>query len=379
MQPLSGVSVLDLSRLLPGPFASWWLASLGAEVLRVESPQLGDYARGFPPYVGGQGALFHVVNRGKRSLGLDLKQEAGRDILLRLAERHDVLLEPFRPGVLERLGLGPDVLHARNARLVICRLTGYGQQGPLAADAGHDLNYQALAGTLAMAGSSGPPPTPAIPTADLVGGLTAVIAIQGALLARERTGRGAVLDVALADALAALAAPMLATWTGGGLERGQHVLNGSIAQYRVYECKDGGWLAVGALEPKFWARFAAVAGHPEWAAHPAFPGDFQDALVAEVTAVVASKTRVEWEQALQGVDCCVTPVLRPREAMAHPHWQARGAAGQAESSGGPAGWVEVAPGVLGDAPTLGQHSDEVLRELGLEDRIAELRAASVVV
>lgn len=381
--PLSGVRVVDLTRLLPGPYATWMLSSLGADVVRVEAPGLGDYSRGFPPYVHGTSALFWVINRGKRSIGLDLKSEAGRAVLLRLVADADVLVEGFRPGVLDRLGLDEDTLRAARADLVICRITGYGQTGPLAADAGHDLNYQALAGTLWMGGhSGGDPPNPTVPTADLTGAMHAVIAIQAALLARPSAG-GATLDISLSDAVASLGAPIVAGWTGSGAAapgRGEDTLTGGVAQYRTYACKGGGHLAVGALEPKFWARFATVAGHPEWAAQMPLPGPHQPELTEQVAAAVAERTRDEWAEALAGIDCCVTIVLDPAEAAHHPHFAARGVAGAEPSGDQVAAWTELPFGApVGGAPELGQHTDELLAELGLPaEAIAELRASGAV-
>jgi len=382
---LQGVRILDLSRLLPGPFATWVLASMGAEVLRVEAPSPGDYSRLAPPQVGGTSAMFHVINRGKRSIAIDLKQPRGRELLLRLVPSFDVVLEQFRPGVLDRLGLGWDTLRGARHDLVLCSLTGYGQDGPLAGAAGHDVNYEALSGLLWLGGERGSgPPLPTLPLADLCGAMNAVTAILGALFRRERTGEGARLDISMTDSAAAMAAPFVAGWTGLGArawERGGSLLGGGIAQYQVYETRDGRHLAVGAIEPKFFTRFAAVAGHPGWSPPGLSPGPAQDALRAEIAAAVAERTLQEWTDALEGIDCCVTPVLDPGEAMASGLFQARGLAGVAEAADGTARWVEqpVGPPAAGSPPGHGEQTDEVLRELGLEDRqIEELRRERVV-
>lgn len=385
---LDGVRVLDLTRLLPGPFASWQLAAMGADVLRVESPGLGDYARVMPPMLGPVSAMFHVINRGKRSIVLDLKRDEGRALLLELVRQSDVVFEQFRPGVLDRLGIGYETLREVKDDIILCSLTGYGQGGPLAPAAGHDMNYLALSGVLHMQGTLGGPPalgTP--PTADLVGAWTAVVQILGALLRRGATGKGAHLDVSMTDAAAAFAAPFVAAWNAGVAAgedppaRGRGLLTGGLAQYSVYETKDGGHLAVGALEPKFFARFAAVCGHPEWMQVPPLPVPAQEGLRAEVAEVVASRTRDEWEQALDGVDCCVTVVRRPDEIAAQEQLRQRGLLQTTEHEGQPVSWTDtpVGPPLDGAAPEPGAHTDEILADLGLvPDDIARLRAEGVV-
>jgi len=383
--PLGGVRILDLSRLLPGPYATWVLGTMGAEVVKVESPGLGDYARNFPPMIGDVAALFHVINRGKQSIVIDLKRDEGRELLLRMLPQFDVLFEQFRPGVMEALGLGPEQLRARFPELIICSLTGYGQTGPLRRAAGHDLNYQALSGALWMQGrSGGPPPVPGVPTADLCGAMTAVSAILGALFQRERQGGGATLDVSMTDSIGAFAAPFVAAWCAEGEEapgRGEALLSGGIAQYDVYETSCGGHLAVAALEPKFFARFAQAVGRPEWASAIPLPGPHQDALRRELSTLIRTKTRDEWVELLDGVDCCVSPVLDPGEAMDSQLFAQRGLRGAAQASGGEARWVECPLGapIVGDAPQAGQHTDQVLSDLGLDaEEIAELRASGSI-
>ena len=385
---LDGVRVLDLSRLLPGPYATWLLGAMGADVLRIESPGLGDYARWMPPMLGPVSAMFHVINRGKRSMVVDLKTDAGRAIVLKLVAQSDVVFEQFRPGVLDRLGIGYDVLRAAKEDVILCSLTGYGQTGPMAGAAGHDMNYQALAGVLWLQGSRGGPPalsTP--PMADLVGAQTAVTAVVGALLRRERTGEGAWLDVSMTDAVAGFAAPFVAAINAlvasGEPEptRGDGLLSGGLAQYNVYACKDDGWLAVGALEPKFFARFAAVCAHPEWMKIPALPSPQQAQLRADVGAVVATRTRDEWEAALEGVDCCVTVIRQPGETAREPQLVARGLVRHGPPGQESVGWADtpLGPPVEGSPPGVGEHTDEVLGELGMDaGTIETLRASGVV-
>ena len=385
---LDGIRILDLSRLLPGPYATWLLGAMGADVLRVESPGLGDYARWMPPMLGPVSALFHVINRGKRSIVVDIKKDAGRELVLQMVADSDVVFEQFRPGVLDRLGIGYDVLKGVKEDVILCSLTGYGQTGPLAGAAGHDMNYQALAGVLSLQGSRGGPPalsTP--PMADLVGAQTAVTAVVGALFRRERTGEGAWLDVSMTDSVAGFAAPFVAALNAqvaaGGEQpvRGDGLLSGGLAQYNVYACKDDGWLAVGALEPKFFARFAKLCGHPEWMQVPALPCPQQEQLRADVGDAVAARTREEWEQALVDVDCCVTVIRTPDETAADPQLLARGLVRQGPEGHESVGWADtpLGPPVMGAPPGVGEHTDEVLRSLGLDAAAIEtLRTTGVV-
>ncbi len=246
--PLTGIRVLDLTRLLPGPFCTMLLADMGADVIKVEEPSTGDYMRWTPPLVDGQSALFNAINRNKRSLTLNLKSDAGRDLLLRLVERSDVLVEGNRPGVMDRLGLGWPVLHARNPALVMCSITGYGQDGPMALRAGHDINYVATAGVLGLNGAQGGPPMPlAVQVGDIgAGGLQPAVAILGALVGVQRGDQGRWLDVSMTDgAVSWLALALAQQGAGEEVGRGDHRLTGRYACYRVYACRGQGARAPG--------------------------------------------------------------------------------------------------------------------------------------
>ncbi|HEU4411464.1 MAG TPA: CaiB/BaiF CoA-transferase family protein [Polyangiaceae bacterium] len=381
MRPLDGVRVLDLTRLLPGPFASLVLADLGARVDKLEDPGGGDYLRAMPPaHENGTSAAFAALNRGKRSLVLDLKRPAGRRALLRLLPHYDVLFEQFRPGVLARLGLGHDALRAAAPRLVICALTGYGQTGPLAQRAGHDLNYLARAGLLGLTGPAGaPPPVPGFQLADVAGGLWSVIAILAALRQRDQSGEGALLDVAMVDGVLGFATTAMAgLGLGHAPERGAEVLTGGIAPYNTYLSEDDQIMTLAALEPKFWASFCEGVGLAcDMTA--LLPGPHQPALKAEVAAIFRSKTRAEWEAFAAQRDCCVEPALAPGELLDDPHLKARGLFYATPGGKGPeAGQfrLPVTPeGLRASAPPgRGEHGDEILREAGLSDgEIAELR------
>src|SRR5712692_691568 len=381
--PLTGIRVLDLTRLLPGAFCTMLLADMGADVVRVEDPAGGDYMRWTPPLVGGQSALFNALNRNKRSLTLNLKSAAGRDLLLRLVEHSAVLVEGNRPGVIGRLGLGWDVLHARNPKLVMCSITGYGQDGPFAARAGHDINYMATAGALGLNGERGGPPVPlAVQVADIGGGgLQAAVAILGALLGALRDGQGRRLDVSMTDAAVSWLALQLAS-AGGGEEvrRGDQRLAGRHACYRVYACKEGGYYSVGALEPKFWATLCSAVGHPELIELQFAEGEAGVRVHRAMELVFVSRTRSEWEAQLAGLDVCCEPVLELDEVAAHPQIAARRVIANSESG------VEVRPAVhlredwrRLDAPRLGEHTDEILAELGVDaQRLETLRELGVI-
>ena len=322
---LAGTRVLDLSQYLPGPFAGQLLADLGAAVVKLEPPG-GDPMRRFGPLDGdGVAAFYKLVNAGKTRLVLDLKSAEGAAAFRDLVARADVLLESFRPGALAKLGFEPAALTALNPRLVHCALSGYGQSGPLALKAGHDIDYMALGGGLATSGSAEAPVPAHPPTADFASGQQAALAVLAALLRRARTGKGAFLDVSLAETvLAWQALPMTgALRPGHEPERGRWLLTGGAACYRLYRTADGRFAALGALEAKFWAAFCRALGREDWIArqHEPLP---QEALIAEVAALIESRPLADWRGLLEGVDCCFEPVLEPDEVPDHPQVAARG-------------------------------------------------------
>jgi len=382
-RPLAGIRVLDLSRLLPGPFLTMVLADMGADVVKVEAPGVGDYMRQMPPAKRGLGGRYLAVNRNKRSLALDLKAPAGRDALLRMVEQADVVVETFRPGVLERLGLGYEALEARQRRIVLCSISGYGQTGPYRDRAGHDLNYIGLAGVLAMTGPRGGAPTmPGAQIADLAGGaLWGATAVLGALYGRERTGEGAHLDISMTEGSLALLAHEIGSMDAGGESpsRGTTMLNGGLACYRVYRAKDGKYLSVGALEPKFWLAFNQAIGRKADMSELIAPPDQQEAIAAEVQAILDTRVRDEWVRHLAAHDCCCEPVLELDELAEHPLHAERNMFFSID--GGALGPVAQVRTPVGEpradriAPRHGEHSEEVLREYGFsDDEIAALIA-----
>jgi alpha-methylacyl-CoA racemase len=324
---LEGLRVLDLTRLLPGPFCSLVLADMGAEVLKVEDLQGGDYARYYPPLTAdGTGAFFAALNRNKRSLALDLKRPEGADTLRHLVQSADVLIESFRPGVMDRLGLGLDSLRSINPRLITCSISGFGADGPMAARAGHDLGYIARAGVLWAQGFADHiPRPPGVQIADLAGGsLWAVIGITSALYRRERTGEGAALDISMTEGAAAMMLPTYATRSAGALEEpGEGMLDGGVPCYGVYACADGRFLAVGALEPKFWAPLVELLGLPELAAEGLTSGLDGAMVRGKIAAALLTRTRDAWIEAMQAIEVCCEPVLSPEEVVASELARAR--------------------------------------------------------
>ncbi|MFL1493664.1 CaiB/BaiF CoA transferase family protein [Pseudomonas antarctica] len=389
--PLASLKVLDFSTLLPGPFASLMLADMGAEVLRIESPTRMDLLRVLPPHDQGTSASHAYLNRNKRSLALDLKQAEALEIVRELVKDYDVVLEQFRPGVMERLGLGYEALKAINPRLIYVSITGYGQTGPYKDRAGHDINYLALAGVASYTGrrDSGPLPL-GVQLADVGGGsLHAVVGLLAAVIARQHIGVGQYLDVSMTDCSFSLNAMAGAGYLACGAEPGweNHVLNGG-SFYDYYRSRDGRWMSVGSLEPAFMQQLCAALGRPELAAQGLSPKPEQQHALKLALQVEFEKRSFEELCALfAGVDACVEPVLSLSEAVEHPQLKARELVCQVPRGDGSA-QAQIAcplkfsaglpePRHIGAA--VGAHTDEVLAELGIEaQRIAELRRARVV-
>jgi crotonobetainyl-CoA:carnitine CoA-transferase CaiB-like acyl-CoA transferase len=322
---LAGVRVLDLSQYLPGPFATLVLADMGADVLKVE-PSAGDRLRGLDPInaTAGVDTYYRGVNGGKTVVRLDLKKAADKGTLEKLLAAADVLLESYRPGVLDRLGFGRARLETLNPRLVHCALSGYGQTGPLRLAAGHDLNYMAFAGALAASGTAGQPVMAFPPTADLASGMVAALAILGGLHWRARTGKGVFADTSLAEtALYWQAWGLTAAHLGRPPGRAAAVINGGAAYYNLYRTKDGHHVSLGAIEEKFWANFCQAVGRPDLITRQRDPLP-QTGLIGEVSAIIAGRTRVEWDQLLGGIDCCYHAVVDYAEVPDLPHVRERG-------------------------------------------------------
>lgn len=325
VQPLENILVLDFSTLLPGPMATLMLAEAGAEVIKFERPVTGEDARLTEPKIDGESIGFAVLNQGKRSVAIDLKSESAKAVLRPLLEKADVIVEQFRPGVMDRLGLGYDAVREINPGVIYCSITGYGQTGPKAAVAGHDLNYVGDAGILSL--SRGPDDHPTMPfglVADIGGGTyPAVVNILLALMARQKSGQGVHLDIAMSEGAFAFAywAHAEGVVSGRNIESGGSRLTGGLARYRLYTAADGRQIAVGALEEKFWQAFCNVIGQP-----PELRDDWSDpeACSAEVGRRLGSKPSTHWEPLLAAADCCCTVVKTPAEASVDPNFAARG-------------------------------------------------------
>jgi crotonobetainyl-CoA:carnitine CoA-transferase CaiB-like acyl-CoA transferase len=376
---LSDVRILDLSRLLPGGFCTLLLADLGADVLKVEDTGMGDYVRWSPPYYEGaedsaKSAVYLSLNRGKRSIRIDLKTGSGREVLLRLARHYDVLLESFRPGVLDRLGVGYERLRAENPGLVYCAISGYGQNGPNRDRSGHDMNYLGLNGLLGLTGEvGGPPVQSAGQIADLGGGgLMAAFTILAALRERDRSGEGQFVDVSMTDGSLSWLALVAAEFFASGVvpERGKLNLSGGLICYRPYACKDG-YVSCGALEPKFWRAWCEGVGREDLIERQ-FDPPGSDAH-REVVAVFAARTREEWRRFASEHDCCLEPVLDLDEALESELVRERemvieldqpGASEPVRLLGFPVKLSRTPGGPQGPGPALGEHTDAVLEAAG---------------
>lgn len=363
---LEGLRVLELAGFGPAPFCAMLLADMGADVVRVERANAPE--RGIPTE-----ARFEVLNRGRRSVALDLKSADGGETLLQLADRADVLIEGYRPGVMERLGAGPDVCLARNRRLVYGRVTGYGQDGPLAQAAGHDINFIALAGVLDAIGPAGEPPVPPL---NLVadyggGGMLLAVGVLAACLEARRSGRGQVVDAAMLDGSALLMAGTFGLKAAGlwREQRGTNVLDGGAPWYGVYKTADGGYLALGAVEPRFYAQLLERLGFAPDELPARANRDSWPALRNAFAQRIARRTRTEWQAAFAGVDACVTAVLSSSEAAGHPHVAQRGTLVSVEGvmQPAPAPRFSRTPSQMRRSPPEpGVHTEEVLREWGLK-------------
>lgn len=368
--PLDGLRVLDLTRLLPGAFATGLLGDLGAEVIKVERPGVGDPMRAYEPRIGGASAYTWVLDRNKRSVALNLRDPRGGAVARRLAATCDVVVESFRPGVADRLGLGYDALRAESPALVVCSISGYGADGPLASAAGHDINYIGRAGLLSVTGDAAGPAIPGTQVADVAGGaLLGLAGLLAALWRAQRTGEGDHVDVSMTDGAFALMALQLGEHfaTGRIPAAGEELLNGGVPCYSTYRCADGRWLAVGALEPPFWRLVCEVVGRPDLVETRDDPG-----ALALWRSLFAGRARDEWLALFAGVDACVGPVNDLGEAIADPQLAHRGMVtelahptlGPLPQLGTPLRLREHPPAIRTPAPELGEGTVELLRRVG---------------
>lgn len=388
--PLSGVRILDLTRLLPGPYATMLLADLGAEVIKIEEPTIGDPARYLPPVLGDTGTIFLIVNRNKKSLTLNLREPRGVRIFHQLAETADVIVEGFRPGTTDRLGIGYAHIQEVNPRIIYCSITGYGQTGPYRHRAGHDITYTALAGVVGlMSDARGDPIVPGVLLADLGGALAAAIAILAALIAREKQRCGQYIDLSLHHAAFSFALLGLASVLAGEEfpVGAKHPLSGRFPWYTLYRTQDGKFLAVGALEPKFWQRLCQVLGRDDLAGKQMSDPSEAAMVREELQALFLSKPCAVWLQQLSSHDVCVEPVLSVSEAMTHPQAEHRQVTIDVRQSDGrslaqptPPYRLSATPaGIRRPAPRLGQDTAAILHALGYsQQELAQLQEAGII-
>jgi crotonobetainyl-CoA:carnitine CoA-transferase CaiB-like acyl-CoA transferase len=388
MKPLSGIRILDLSRLLPGPYCTMLLADLGAEVIKIETPGLGDYMRMIPPFIEDKatgesiGTAYLMVNRNKKSVALNFRNARGKELFFKLVRNADVVFETFRPGAANRWGIGYDAVRAVNPRIVYCSLSGYGQSGPYKDRAGHDLNYLALTGMLAANGlAGGPPVPPAAQIADLSGGMLAAISILAALIGRDKTGEGQYLDVGLFDGAISWAGTMIGGTHAAGqkTERGKMQLNGGMPCYNVYETQDGEFITLGAIEPHFWAAFCKAVGREELTSMHQNPQ-----AIPAVVEIFKTKTRAEWLRMFETMDVCIEPVREFADVFNDAHIRHRGLIDEMDVPNigkiPQIGSVFVfAQGQATPPPQLGQNTREELQGVGLNDsEIDELDKVGVI-
>ncbi|GAB7019994.1 CaiB/BaiF CoA transferase family protein [Halostagnicola bangensis] len=379
---LDGVRVLDLTRLLPGPYATQLLADLGAEIIKIEEPNVGDYARWMPPRTDdGTGAIFAAVNRDKQSVALDLKTDKATAAFYRLLEDADVVVEGFRPGVADQLGVDYETVTDHNPEIVYCSVTGYGQDGPYSDRVGHDLGYVGLSGLLDMTRSdpNATPQIPGYPIADMAGGMSAAFGIVSGLLSRELgDGTGTYLDISLTDAVVSFSQVVaLPALLGDEPRPDETSLTGALPWYDVYETADGAYVTLSALEEKFWIAFCEAIDRPDLeTVHGTEDAAERDALREELEAIFAGRTRSAWAD-LEGADVPVEPVLSPGEALEHPQIDARGMVRREKE--GEEGYPAIVSPITADGssgregvPEHGEHTKAVLEAVGYDE--AEIEA-----
>jgi Predicted acyl-CoA transferases/carnitine dehydratase len=388
---LDGIKVIDMSRLLPGPFCTQMLGDLGADVIKIEEPVAGDYMRWIRSRGKVNSGLFLAVNRNKRSMKLDVRKVEGKEALLKLVASADVLVEGNRPGVMNRLGVGYETLRQHNPRIIMCSISGFGQDGPFSQAAGHDINYLSITGIMDLIGNcKGSPVIPGIQIADISGGaLWAAFSIMAALFAREKTGKGQYLDISMADGAFTYMSCIAGEYFFNQKlpQRGGEPGNGANACYNVYKTKDDRYLSVGIMEEKFWEKFCSAIGHPEYVPLQYGVTDVQEKMKKEVSDLFITKTADEWMEVLGPLDICVTKVKNIKEALEDEQMNHRGmiiemehpVEGKIKSVGFPVKFSEQPYTVRMSPPTFGQHTDEVLQEVGYTpETIKELRDKGVV-
>lgn len=381
-KPLTGVKILDLTRLLPGPMCTLHLADMGADVLKIEELSIGDYARLMPPMQNKNSVFFHAVNRNKRSIAIDLTREEGRLLFLKLSETADIIVESFRPGVVNKLGIDYETLKKNNPKLIYCSITGYGQTGPYRDKAGHDINYCAYTGVLDRKEEQ--PFIPNFQIADVVGGsLNAAMGILAALVQQKMTGEGQYIDVSIMDGILAHATPALAQ-----VDHGEHgFLTGALPCYSIYETSDKKFMALGALEFKFWERFCKAINRADLVIFHMVAEEQAQKVFAEVSAIFESNTQQFWTDKFKDIDCCVSPILTLKESLDNEQVKARSMVqiknypdeGEVLQFGLPLKFSSFEFKVEMPAPLLGEHTQQELLAIGYSEiEIKQLRETKII-
>jgi crotonobetainyl-CoA:carnitine CoA-transferase CaiB-like acyl-CoA transferase len=380
MGPLKGLKMLDLSRLLPGPYCSLLLADMGMEVLKIEDTEIGDYSRKTDPLQKEESPFFLTLNRNKKSMRLNLKTREGMEIFYKLIETYDIVLEGFRPGVMDRLGIGYQELRKINPRVIFCSLSGYGQDGPYRERSGHDINYIGLGGILGLMGPKrGAPVIPSVQIADIGGGgLMAAIAILVAVIHREKKGEGQFLDISMFDGIISwLSVTAGKYFMDGELpERDEMLLSGRYACYQVYPTKDRRYMSLGALEPKFWRNFCEAIGRKDLIEKQYVEGDERVSIIGEIQELFKTKTQKEWVDLFRNVDACCEPILTFEEVFQHPQVLHRQMVAELEHPregkirqiGNPIKTSQFPFEIRIPPPSWGEHTIEVLKEIGYSDK-----------
>ncbi len=393
--PLKGIRILDLTRLYPGPLGTMMLADMGAEVIKIEDMNTPDYMRFYPPYIKSESAGYLAVNRSKLSVALNLKVKSGVDIFFSLLKTADIVVEQFRPGVLDEMGLGYEAARRVKDDIIYVFLTGYGQNGPYAKDAGHDINYIGYSGILATTGSRKTGPIiPGPQIADVAGGAyMTIIACLSALWAREKTGQGQKVDVSMLDAILPLMTLQMAHYYAAGLAPDpgeaalEAALSGGLACYGVYRCADGKYIALGTLEEKFWKSFCEMVRRPEWIDKQFVIGEEAERLRGAIAALFKTRARDEWIAAAKEYDTCLTPVLEIGEIEADPQVQVRNmiieqthpVCGKIKGIGVPLKFSKTPAKPVGPAPSLGRDTAAIMEEIGYKpEEIKTLREEGVI-
>ncbi|MFH2012753.1 MAG: CaiB/BaiF CoA-transferase family protein [Pseudomonadota bacterium] len=387
---LEGIRILDLSRLLPFNYCTLMLADLGAEVLKIEEPKIGDYMRWMPPKLKKESAMFLMANRNKKSMTLNLREEKGKEILRQLVKEYDVLFESFRPGVMKRLGLGYDDLKKINPRLVFCSSSGYGQDGPYQNRPGHDINYISVAGILSATGRhTGAPVIPGIPVADMSIGIFSAFSILAGIIARDRTGKGQYIDVSMTDCMVSYNMVNIANLIAKQMSHHSEAMDieGDAPCYNVFKTKDSKFVSLGNIEDKFWLNFLQLIDREDLKKYQYAAGEEQKRVMNELQKIFISKTREEWIGLFEGKDICYSPVNDVEDMMADPHVKHREmilemehpVEGKVTTIGFPFKFSETPGSMKTPTPALGQHTEGIIKGLGYKDQdIKEMAEKGII-